>query len=351
MKPSGIGGQAVMEGVMMKNGDEYAVAVRLPNGKITVKKEEYKGIVKGKKLLNLPFIRGVFNFIDSMILGMKTLTYSADLAMEEEKAAVDGKVSDDTEKSGETKEAKKAEKKGSDNSLMMTLTVVLAIAMAVGLFMVLPVLLAGLLRRFITGSFLITLIEGLIRIGIFLLYVVLISKMEDIQRVFMYHGAEHKCINCIEHGLELNVENVKASSRLHKRCGTSFLLIVMVVSVLVTMFVRIETVWLRVLSRVILLPVIAGVSYEVLKLAGRSESPIIEAISKPGLAMQKLTTKEPDEQMIEVAMQSVESVFDWRAFISVENDSAACNNAADGVAGDGVGNDRTVVGEARDSEV
>ena len=344
MKPSGIGGQAVMEGVMMKNGDAYAVAVRLPNGEITVKKEEYKGIVKGKKILNRPFVRGVFNFIDSMILGMKTLTYSADLAMAEEKVENAGK-------SDETGETTKGGKKESDNGLMMTLTVVLALVLAVGLFMVLPVLLAGLLRRFITSSFLITLIEGLIRIGIFLLYVVLISKMEDIQRVFMYHGAEHKCINCIEHGLELNVENVKASSRLHKRCGTSFLLIVMVVSVLVTMFVRIETVWLRVLSRIILLPVIAGVSYEVLKLAGRSESPIITAISKPGLMMQKLTTREPDEQMIEVAIQSVEAVFDWRAFVSEESDSIACKSAADGVVGDSVGNDRTCADEAKDSEV
>ena len=319
MKPSGIGGQAVMEGVMMKNGDEYAVAVRLPNGEITVKKEEYKGIANGRKLLARPFIRGVFNFIDSMVLGMKTLTYSADLAMAEEAFGEEKKT-----------EKKKNEKKESDSGLMMTLTVVLAIVMAVGLFMVLPVLLAGLLRRFITSSFLITLIEGLIRIGIFLLYVVLISRMEDIQRVFMYHGAEHKCINCIEHGLELNVENVKASSRLHKRCGTSFLLIVMVVSVLVTMFVRIETVWLRVLSRVILLPIIASLSYEVLKLAGRSESPIITAISKPGLMMQKLTTREPDEQMIEVAIQSVEAVFDWKAFISGEADDAVGEMAAGG---------------------
>lgn len=344
MKPSGIGGQAVMEGVMMKNGDEYAVAVRLPNGEITVKREEYKGIVKGKKFLTLPFIRGVFNFIDSMVLGMKTLTYSADLAMEEEKAESAG----DGDGTGE---AAKSGKKESDSGLMMTLTIVLAIAMAVGLFMVLPVLLAGLLRRFIISSFLITLIEGLIRIGLFLLYVMLISKMEDIQRVFMYHGAEHKCINCIEHGLELNVENVKASSRLHKRCGTSFLLIVMVVSVLVTMFVRIETVWLRVLSRIILLPVIAGVSYEVLKLAGRSESPIITAISKPGLMMQKLTTREPDEQMIEVAIQSVEAVFDWKTFVFGENDSAACKSTAVDVAGDRVGNDRICAGEAKDSEV
>ncbi len=307
MKPSGIGGQAVMEGVMMKNGDTYAVAVRMPNGEITVKQDEYKGIVSGKKFLRLPFIRGVFNFIDSMVLGMKTLMFSADIALEEGGEA-DGQ-SDTAEK-----------KKESDNGWTMALTVVVAIALAVGMFMVLPVLAASLLRRWITGSFWITLVEGLIRIGIFLLYVVLISKMEDIQRVFMYHGAEHKCINCIERGLELNVENVKKSSRLHKRCGTSFLLIVMVVSVLVTMLVRIETVWLRVLSRIILLPVIAGVSYEVLKLAGRSESPIIEAISKPGLMMQKLTTREPDEQMIEVAIQSVEAVFDWRTFVEEEKE-------------------------------
>ncbi len=315
MKPSGIGGQAVMEGVMMKNGDAYAVAVRLPNGEITVKRDEYKGIVKGKKLLNLPFVRGVFNFIDSMVLGMKTLTYSADLVFEEE--AGKGK-----EEAGSQREAE-GKKKESDNRWMMALTVVVALALAIGLFMVLPVLIAGLLRRWITGSFWITLIEGLIRIGIFLLYVVLISKMKDIQRVFMYHGAEHKCINCIEHGLELNVENVKKSSRLHKRCGTSFLLIVMVVSVLITMFVRIETVWLRVLSRIILLPVIAGVSYEVLKLAGRSESPIVEAISKPGLMMQKLTTREPDDQMIEVAIQSVEAVFDWKTFVVEMKDGEA----------------------------
>lgn len=314
MKPSGIGGQAVMEGVMMKNGESYAVAVRLPNGEITVKKDEYKGIVKGKKILSLPFIRGVFNFIDSMVLGMKTLTYSADLALDEEKEKAEAPEEGKTE--GKVK-------KESDNGWIMALTVLLALALAIGLFMVLPVLAASLLRRWITGSFLITLIEGLIRIGIFLLYVVLISRMEDIQRVFMYHGAEHKCINCIEHGLELNVENVKKSSRLHKRCGTSFLLIVMVVSVLVTMFVRIETVWLRVLSRIILLPVIAGVSYEVLKLAGRSESPIIEAISKPGLMMQKLTTREPDEQMIEVAIRSVEAVFDWETFIEEAKENEA----------------------------
>ncbi|MBQ8814810.1 MAG: DUF1385 domain-containing protein [Lachnospiraceae bacterium] len=319
MKSSGIGGQAVMEGIMMKNGDTFALAVRLPDGKIQVEPGEYKGFVKGKRLLELPFIRGVFNFIDSMVLGIRTLTRSADIALEAEKAAEAAKKT--AGESGEDNSesvvgsSTKDEKKSGDNGLLMALTVVLAIAMAVGLFMVLPVLIASPLKRLGAGTFLITLTEGVIRLVLFFLYVKLISKMEDIQRVFMYHGAEHKCINCIEHGLELNVENVRKSSRLHKRCGTSFLLLVMLVSLLVFMFVRVETVWLRVVSRIVLLPVIAGVSYEVLKLAGRSDAPIIQLISKPGLMMQKLTTKEPDDSMIEVAISAVEAVFDWRKFI------------------------------------
>ena len=194
-------------------------------------------------------------------------------------------------------------------------TIVLAVLLAVGLFMVLPVLAASLAKRWITSTLVITLLEGIIRLCIFGVYIVLISKMEDIQRVFMYHGAEHKCINCIEHGLELNVENVRKSSRLHKRCGTSFMLLVMLVSFIVFLFVRVDTVWLRVVSRVLLLPVVAGISYEVLKLAGRSDSLIIQAISKPGLMMQKMTTKEPDDQMIEVAIRAVEAVFDWKKFV------------------------------------
>ena len=332
MRSSGIGGQAVMEGIMMKNGDAYALAVRLPNGQIKVEPGEYKGFVKGKKILELPFIRGVFNFIDSMVLGIKTLTRSADLALEAEKAAEAAKKTagaQETESKGlrEEKEGLSDQDKGmssgadekktssGDNGFMMAMTVVLSIALAVGLFMVLPVLIASPIKRLGAGPFWIALVEGIIRLVIFFIYVKLISKMEDIQRVFMYHGAEHKCINCIEHGLELTVDNVRASSRLHKRCGTSFLLLVMLVSLLVFMFVRVETVLLRIVSRVLLLPVIAGISYEVLKLAGRSESPIVCLISKPGLAMQKLTTKEPDDSMIEVAIGAVEAVFDWKAFV------------------------------------
>ena len=326
MKSSGIGGQAVMEGIMMKNGDAYALAVRLPDGQIKVEQSEYKGVVSGKKFLSLPFIRGVFNFVDSMVLGMKTLTRSADIAIEAEKEAE--KEQDDTvEKSGvmngndagtsgrKGQSEEKNNEKSGDNGLLMAGTVVLAVLLAVGLFMVLPVLAASLPRRWITSAFAITLLEGLIRLCIFFVYIVLISKMEDIQRVFMYHGAEHKCINCIEHGMELNVENVRNSSRLHKRCGTSFMLLVMMVSFVVFLFVRVETVWLRVLSRILLLPVIAGISYEVLKLAGRSDAPIIQAISKPGLMMQKMTTKEPDDQMIEVAICAVETVFDWKKYV------------------------------------
>lgn len=310
MRSSGIGGQAVMEGIMMKNGDTYALAVRLPDGEIQVEQSEYKGIVSGKKFLALPFIRGVFNFIDSMVLGMKTLTRSADIAIEAEKE------SEETSAEKSSAEVLKDEnKQKAGNNLLMAATVVLAIILAVGLFMVLPVLAASLVKRWVTSTFVITLLEGIIRLVIFFIYIVLISKMEDIQRVFMYHGAEHKCINCIEQGLELNVENVRKSSRLHKRCGTSFLLLVMLVSFIVFLFVRVDTVWLRVVSRVLLLPVVAGISYEVLKLAGRSESPIILAISKPGLMMQKMTTKEPDDQMIEVAIRAVETVFDWKKFV------------------------------------
>lgn len=340
MKSSGIGGQAVMEGIMMKNGDAYALAVRLPDGQIQVEQSEYKGIVSGKKILSVPFIRGVFNFIDSMVLGMKTLTRSADIAIEAEKAQTCASDADlqkcgeceaavrmqASEKSGNAaKDAgcrkagvvagKKKDEKSGDNGLLMAGTIVLAVLLAVGLFMVLPVLAASLAKRWITSTLVITLLEGIIRLCIFGVYIVLISKMEDIQRVFMYHGAEHKCINCIEHGLELNVENVRKSSRLHKRCGTSFMLLVMLVSFIVFLFVRVDTVWLRVVSRVLLLPVVAGISYEVLKLAGRSDSLVIQAISKPGLMMQKMTTKEPDDQMIEVAIRAVEAVFDWKKFV------------------------------------
>ena len=300
MKSSNIGGQAVLEGIMMKHKDDYAVAIRKPDGEILVSKETYKSIVhRWKKLTEIPFIRGVFNFIDSMVLGMKTLTYSASFFEEEE---------------GEEMTEKEAEKQEKKESLLMGVTVAFSLVLAVAIFMVLPYFLSSLLEKYIPSYGVRTVIEGFVRIGIFILYVLLISRMKDIQRTFMYHGAEHKCINCIEHGLPLTVENVRSSSRQHKRCGTSFLFLVLAISIIMLVLVRAETPLMRIVIRIALLPVIAGISYEFLKLAGRSENVIVNLFSKPGLVIQKLTTKEPDDSMIEVAIQAVEAVFDWRAY-------------------------------------
>ena len=299
MNSSNIGGQAVLEGIMMKHNEEYAVAVRKPDGEISVKKEKYHSIVKWKVLTTTPFIRGVFNFIDSMVIGIKTLTYSASFYEEEEEEVL-------------TEEAvKKKEKK---EKLLMGATVAFSVVAAVAIFMVLPYFLTSFLKGLIPSYQVRTVIEGLVRIGIFVLYVLLISRMEDIQRTFMYHGAEHKCINCIEHGLPLTVENVRKSSRQHKRCGTSFLFLVLAISIVLLLLIRVDSAVMRVVVRILLLPVIAGISYEVLKLAGRSDNILINFISSPGLAIQKLTTKEPDDDMIEVAIQAVEAVFDWRAY-------------------------------------
>lgn len=300
MKSSGIGGQAVIEGIMMKNGDDYAVAVRKEDQSIEVLKDEYKLMTGKHKFLSLPFIRGVFNFIDSMVLGIRTLTWSASFFEEEDEEEIKpGFV--ERHFSRETAE-----------KLLMGFTVFLSICLAVGIFMVLPAFLAGLLGKIVDSRFLLSAIEGVVRILLFILYVALISRMEDIRRVFMYHGAEHKCINCIEHGLELNVENVRSSSKQHKRCGTSFMLFVMLISIVLFMFIHTETIWMRVLSRVLLIPAVAGISYEILRLAGSSDHFIVNLISKPGLALQNMTTREPDDDMIEVAIQAVEAVFDWK---------------------------------------
>lgn len=298
-----------MEGVMMKNGDRYAVAVRKPDKEIVVKCENYNSVIKNKKINSLPLIRGVFNFVDSLVLGMKTLMYSAEFFMEDEEE-------ENPKKEEKKKKEKKEKEKDSDNALLMGLTVAFSIVMAVGIFMILPYFISLLFQQVTDSQFLISLAEGIVRIAIFVGYILLISRMKDIQRVFMYHGAEHKCINCIEHGMELTVENVRKSSRQHKRCGTSFLLIVVVISVIMFMFIRVESPILRVVVRILLVPVIAGISYEFIRLAGRSENKIVGLLSKPGLAMQKLTTKEPTDDMIEVGMASVEAVFDWRAFLT-----------------------------------
>ena len=304
MKSSGIGGQAVMEGIMMRNGSEYSVAVRKENGEIEVKKETYKGVGSKCKLFRLPFIRGIFSFVDSLVLGMKSLNYSASLFMEDGEEEEPGRF----EKWLQKKFGDKAEK------VIMDLTMVISIILAMGIFMVFPTWVSTLMKPLLGNGIWMALFEGVLCIAIFIAYVGLISLMPDIKRTYMYHGAEHKCINCIEHGMPLTVENVMKSSKEHKRCGTSFLLIVMVISILFFLVIRPETLWLRLVSRILLIPVIAGVSFEFLRLAGNSDNPVVNLLSKPGLMLQGLTTKEPDEKMAEVAICAVEAVFDWKAY-------------------------------------
>lgn len=297
---SGIGGQAVMEGVMMKNQDKYAVAVRKPNHEIVVDIQEYQGVVKNGKIKKVPILRGVLNFVDSLVLGMRTLMYSASFFEEEE------------EKELSEEEQRKKEKK---ENAAMGFTVFLSVILAVVIFMLLPYGLSLVFEKWISSPTLLALVEGVIRVVIFFIYIVAIAYMEDIKRVYMYHGAEHKCINCIEHGMELNVENVKKSSRFHKRCGTSFLFLVVLVSILFFACIRTDSMMWRFALRILLIPVIAGVAYEFLRLAGRSENALVNWLSKPGLCLQKFTTKEPDEAMIEVAITSVEAVFDWKTYV------------------------------------
>lgn len=305
MKYSGIGGQAVIEGIMMKNKDDYAVAVRRPDGKIEVKKDRYVSMSEKVKFFSFPFIRGVFSFIDSMVLGMRALTYSTSFFEDEEDSSpskfelwLDRVFGEKLEK------------------VLMAAVMAFSVVAAVVIFMILPLGLSSLLRPLIHSDLLMAFFEGVIRLAIFILYIKLVSNMEDIKRTFMYHGAEHKCINCIEHGMELNVENVRKSSKQHKRCGTSFLIIVMMISILFFMVIRVDGILLKIVSRIVLIPVIAGVSYEFLRLAGRSDHPLVNLLSKPGMWMQNMTTKEPDDSMIEVGIAAVDAVFDWRAYLA-----------------------------------
>lgn len=313
MKSSNIGGQAVMEGIMMRNGDRYSVGIRRPDGGIEIKVEPYKSLTKNSRFWKLPIFRGMVSFVESLVVGMKCLTYSASFFEDEE---------DTKEKSGKQEQLspdekkKKEEKEEKQNQWMMYGTVAFSLVFSIALFILLPYGIASLLRHVTTLESVITIAEAFVRIFIFLGYLLLISRMEDIQRVFMYHGAEHKCINCVEHGLELNVENVMKSSREHKRCGTSFLLFVMIVSIIFFLFIHVTSPWLRVIVRLLLLPVIAGVSYEIIRLAGSSDNVCITLLSKPGLALQRLTTREPEPEMAEVAIAAVEAVFDWKSYLS-----------------------------------
>ncbi|MCI5943217.1 MAG: DUF1385 domain-containing protein [Eubacterium sp.] len=302
MKKITIGGQAVMEGVMMRNKNAYAVAVRRPDHEIEVKKGTSESIADRHAICQLPIIRGVVSFVESLTVGMKTLSYSSSFYEEEEEP-------------GKTEQFLNRIFGDKTDSVLMGVTMVLSVILAVGIFMALPFVLSNLLRKVISSYTVRTLIEGVIRVAIFLIYILLISRMEDIRRVFMYHGAEHKTINCLEHGEDLTPENVKKYSRFHKRCGTSFMLIVMIVSIVVFLFIRVDNFGLRLLLRLLLVPVVAGISFEFIRLAGKSNSRLVCMLSRPGMALQYFTTKEPDEDMIEVAIASVEGVMDWKSYL------------------------------------
>ena len=309
MKPSGIGGMAVIEGVMMKNKDEYAISVRKPNNEIVVEKKKHKNFSDKVKLFRLPIFRGILAFIDSMVIGIKVLNFSSSFFEEEDE-----------------KEKKEVSEK--TNALLMVLAVLASLGISVFLFMVLPVLISNIFVKWTESVFLLSLFEGILRLVIFIGYVLAASQMKEIKRVFMYHGAEHKTINCLENGFELTVENVKWQSKAHKRCGTSFMLLVMLISLVFFMVLRPPTLTLRILSRVLLVPAIAGISYEFIRLAGKSENKIVAILSQPGLWMQALTTKEPDEGMIEVAISSVDAVFDWKGFLEKDETVASKEQSA-----------------------
>lgn len=311
-----LGGQAVIEGVMMKGPDSYSVAVRKPDRKIQVKLHKYQSFGERHKLGKIPFIRGVISFGESLVVGTKTLSYSSSFYEEDEVETKADKLFKDIFK-------EKAE------SVIIGFTVLLSVVIAVALFMLFPAAIAEFLGKWIDSHMIVAVIEGIIRLLIFIIYVVLISQMEDIKRVFMYHGAEHKTINCYEAGDELTPENVAKHSRYHKRCGTSFLFIVMVVSIFVFMFITAKQMWLRFLLRLVLIPVVAGISYEFIRLAGRNDNPILNVLSKPGMWIQKLTTKEPEEEMIQVAIISVEAVLYGQEYVDAVNEAQGIHIASD----------------------
>jgi len=289
IKPKAVGGQAVIEGVMMKGAEDIAIAVRKPDGEIVVKKEKLKS--NRKKISKIPIIRGIFTFVDSLVLGVNALLYSSEFVdVEEEEKKKPSKLDEFLEKN------------------IIWISVVISVVFSVVLFILLPTVLVGVLKAYTGNTLILNGIEGVVRIAIFLGYILAISGMKDIRRVFEYHGAEHKSIFCYEHGEELTVENVKKYGRLHPRCGTSFLFIVMIVSILLFSLFRWSGLLMRLVIRILLIPIVAGISYEIIKWAGKSESKLSCIVSAPGMWLQKLTTREPDDKQIEVAVEALKNV-------------------------------------------
>jgi uncharacterized protein YqhQ len=291
IKPKAVGGQAVIEGVMMKGADSIAIAVRKPDGEIALKKQELKS--NRKSISKIPILRGVFAFFDSMVLGVQSLMYSAEFYEDEDPKAKD-------------KKPNALDKFMEANFIWIS--VLLSMTFTILLFILLPTVIVDFFERWVSNTISLNLIEGLVRISIFVAYITAISGMKDIKRVFEYHGAEHKTIFCYEHGQELTVENVKKHGRLHPRCGTSFLFIVMIVSILMFSMFEWSSLFYRIVVRLALLPVVAGISFELIKWAGRSQSRIACIMSKPGMWLQKITTREPDDSQIEVAIEALKNV-------------------------------------------
>ena len=326
-----IGGQAVMEGVMMNGIHHYAVACRTAKGEILSEIFERGSLTEKYKFLNIPIVRGVIKFAESLVIGFKTTDYAAEIYAadvdDDEAKNADGAGDSvgvhDAEGAGDSKDtetSKKAPKEKNflekfweekQESILTALAFGLAIILALGLFVALPVALSRLVyNHLVQSTVLLGVMEGVIRMLIFLLYLYLISKIKDIRRTFEYHGAEHKCIHCFEAGLPFTVENVRKQTRFHKRCGTSFLFIIMIVSILVFAFIRITNPVARFFTHLALIPLIAGLSYEVLKLSARSDSALVNALVAPGLWIQRVTTREPDDEEIEVGIASVKKLFE-----------------------------------------
>ncbi len=332
MRSSEIGGQAVIEGVMMKNKNKYAVAVRKPNNEIAVDIKT-SGDKEHKAILKLPIIRGVVAFIDSMVVGIQTLSFSASFFEDEEEMKKEEIKKADKKKKAKAKSAKKSKTPEQDkkkeelqDKAMIAGTIAFSVILSVAVFMLLPLFLSRILTKVIDSQAVLLIVEAVLRIGLFIGYVVAISQVDDIKRVFRYHGAEHKTINCIENGYELTVENAMKQTRFHKRCGTSFMFFVIFLSIIFFSFIRADQIWLQALIRILLVPVIAGVAYEFIRYAGNHDSAVVRVLSKPGFWIQGLTTKEPDESMLEVAIASVEAVFDWRKFLDKQNEADKSEN-------------------------
>ncbi|MDD3839507.1 MAG: DUF1385 domain-containing protein [Clostridia bacterium] len=298
MKKTTTGGQAVIEGVMMKNSKRMAIAVRRPDDQIEIMRENIVPISKRYKIFSIPIFRGMAAFVEALTTGIKSLTASAEMYGEEIEQEQPSKF-----------EKFLAEKTGKDiDDIVMVVSVVIALFLSVFLFIIIPTFAANFLKDKVGSEVLLNLVEGVLRIAIFLIYVFSISRLKDIQRVFEYHGAEHKVIHCYEHEKELTVENARQFTTLHPRCGTNFLLIVMVISILLFSLLGWKDIFYRIITRILLMPIVAGLSYEVIRWAGKSDSKFVKALVYPGLMLQKLTTREPDDKQLEVAIEAFNNV-------------------------------------------